>query len=77
MDEIEVFASGHMNIYAKTTKNNPKNQSCPNCLRENVLTPEDIRRGNVCRACNKEMLKKQKAMIKQWEKEDKEAGLID
>jgi len=74
-EQIEVFADGHMNIYARVSKNNPKNQPCPKCHRENVLTPKDVAGKNICRVCNKEMLKEQKKMLKQWEKEDKKAGL--
>lgn len=63
---IEIYASGHKNIYARSSKNNPRNQACPRCKRENVLTPEDIRRGNVCRTCDKEIIKEQRKKIKEW-----------
>jgi hypothetical protein len=33
------------------TKTNPRNLSCPNCKRRNVLTPADRARGYQCDAC--------------------------
>lgn len=32
-------------------KGNPRNRSCPNCKRRNVLTPADVARGYQCDAC--------------------------
>ena len=32
-------------------KGNPRNLSCPNCKRRNVLTPADRARGYQCDAC--------------------------
>mgnify|MGYP000846714342 CR=1 FL=1 len=75
-DTFEVF-SGHKNIYARVSKKNPMNQPCPRCGKENSLTPKDIEIGNVCKDCDKEDEEKRIAMLKQWEKEDREMGLID
>lgn len=33
------------------TLTNPRNQPCPTCGRENVLTPEDVRLGYQCDRC--------------------------
>jgi hypothetical protein len=32
-------------------KGNPRNRSCPNCKRRNVLTPADVARGYQCDSC--------------------------
>lgn len=33
------------------TKSNPRNRSCPNCGRRNVLTPKDVALGYQCDRC--------------------------
>ena len=33
------------------TEDNPRNQPCPNCGAENVLTPLDVARGYQCDRC--------------------------
>lgn len=75
-DTFEIFA-GHRNVYARVSKKNPKNQQCPRCGKENTLTPIDIEMGNVCKDCDKEDEEKRIALLNQWEKEDREMGLID
>jgi hypothetical protein len=32
-------------------RGNPRNRSCPNCKRRNVLTPADVARGYQCDRC--------------------------
>lgn len=32
-------------------RGNPRNRSCPNCKRRNVLTPADVAAGYQCDAC--------------------------
>jgi len=32
-------------------KGNPRNRSCPNCKRRNVLTPADVAQGYQCDRC--------------------------
>ena len=33
------------------TRSNPRNQPCPTCKAEDVLTPADVRRGYQCDRC--------------------------
>ena len=35
----------------RARKGNPRNRSCPNCKRRNVLTPADVAQGYQCDAC--------------------------
>lgn len=48
----ETFADpGGNSALRAATADNPRNLPCPNCGAEDVLTPEDRRRGYQCDAC--------------------------
>lgn len=51
-DDRSEFADPHGNSALRAaTKDNPRNLPCPNCGRENVLTPADRARGYQCDFC--------------------------
>jgi hypothetical protein len=53
-DEIDGvgFANpGGNSALRAATKDNPRNLPCPECQRENVLTPVDVARGYICDVC--------------------------
>jgi len=35
----------------RSSYRNPRNQPCPTCKRENMLTPADVKRGYQCDYC--------------------------
>ena len=50
---VEMFAEpGGNSALRRASKSNPRNLSCPTCGAENVLTPEDARRGYQCNRCS-------------------------
>jgi len=51
-DICETYADpGGNSALRAATKSNPRNKSCPNCKRRNMLTPEDVARGYQCDSC--------------------------
>lgn len=51
-DEREMFADpGGRSALRASGPGNPRNLSCPNCKRRNVLTRADRDRGYVCDSC--------------------------
>lgn len=48
---IEFADPGGRSALRASSKSNPRNRSCPNCGRRNVLTPADIAAGYQCDAC--------------------------
>lgn len=50
-DGIEFADPGGRSALRAATKDNPRNLPCPNCGRENRLTPADRARGYQCDAC--------------------------
>jgi hypothetical protein len=53
---VERFADpgGDSALHA-ASKDNPRNLPCPNCGRENMLTPRDRQSGYQCDICAKEL----------------------
>jgi hypothetical protein len=50
-DACDFADPGGTSALRAATKDNPRNLSCPNCKRRNVLTPADRVRGYQCDAC--------------------------
>ncbi len=51
-DPYEMFADpGGRSALRAATPDNPRNQPCPNCGAENVLTPADVVLGYQCNRC--------------------------
>ena len=51
-DDRSDFADpGGNSALRAATKNNPRNRSCPNCQRKNMLTPADMALHYVCDRC--------------------------
>lgn len=51
-DDNHIFADpGGRSALRAARKGNPRNRSCPNCKRRNVLTPADVAQGYQCDAC--------------------------
>ena len=51
-DDYNRFADpGGTSALHASSKSNPRNLSCPNCKRRNVLTPADRARGYQCDSC--------------------------
>jgi len=51
-DDRSMFADpGGRSALRRAHKGNPRNLSCPNCKRRNVLTPADRARGYQCDTC--------------------------
>ena len=51
-ERVVMFADpGGNSALRRATPDNPRNLPCPNCGAENVLTPEDRRRGYQCDRC--------------------------
>jgi hypothetical protein len=52
-DDRDDFADpGGRSALRAETEDNPRNLPCPNCERENVLTPADRARGYQCDRCS-------------------------
>ena len=49
--DISFADPGGRSALRAASKSNPRNLSCPNCKRRNVLTPADRRAGYQCNAC--------------------------
>lgn len=51
-DDRDDFADpGGRSALRAASRSNPRNQPCPTCGRENVLTPKDVQRGYQCNRC--------------------------
>jgi len=50
-EDCEFANPGSNSCLRAATKDNPRNQPCPECGQENVLTPEDVRHGYRCDDC--------------------------
>lgn len=50
-DAIQFADPGGRSALRAATKSNPRNLPCPNCGRQNVLTPADKRAGYQCDRC--------------------------
>ena len=50
-DEFGFADPGGKSALRAASKRNPRNKSCPNCGRKNVLTPADVARGYQCDSC--------------------------
>lgn len=50
-DSIDFADPGGRSALRAATRGNPRNRSCPNCKRRNVLTPADVAAGYQCNAC--------------------------
>jgi hypothetical protein len=50
-DGIEFADPGGRSALRAARRGNPRNRSCPNCKRRNVLTPADVARGYQCDRC--------------------------
>ncbi len=51
IDGVGFAAPGGNSALRAATASNPRNQPCPNCERENMLTPIDVSRGYQCDRC--------------------------
>lgn len=51
IDGVGFADPGGRSALRAETEDNPRNLSCPDCGRENVLTPLDRARGYCCDAC--------------------------
>ena len=51
IDGVGFADPGGNSALRAATKDNPRNQPCPNCERPNRLTPIDVERGYQCDAC--------------------------
>ena len=51
IDGVGFADPGGRSALRAATKGNPRNRSCPNCKRRNVLTPADVARGYQCDSC--------------------------
>lgn len=49
--DIEFADPGGRSALRVASSTNPRNQPCPNCGRENVLTLADVRLGYQCNRC--------------------------
>lgn len=51
-DDVCDFADpGGRSALRASSKSNPRNKTCPDCKRKNVLTPKDVALHYVCDAC--------------------------
>lgn len=50
-DGIDFADPGGRSALRASSKTNPRNRSCPNCKRRNVLTPADVALGYQCDSC--------------------------
>ncbi len=50
-DDIEFAEPGGRSALRAARRGNPRNRSCPNCHRRNVLTPADVAQGYQCDGC--------------------------
>ena len=50
-DRSEFADPGGNSALRRATRRNPRNLPCPQCDRENMLTPADVARGYVCDIC--------------------------
>lgn len=50
-DRSEFADPGGNSALRAATPSNPRNLPCPNCERNNRLTPEDVARGYQCDSC--------------------------
>jgi hypothetical protein len=50
-NEIAFADPGGRSALRASSRRNPRNLSCPNCGRKNVLTPADRAQGYQCDAC--------------------------
>lgn len=55
IDGVGFADPGGNSALRAATKSNPRNLPCPNCGRENVLTPIDRQRGYQCDTCADQM----------------------
>ena len=51
IDGVGFADPGGRSALRAATKGYPRNRSCPNCKRRNVLTPADVARGYQCDSC--------------------------
>ena len=51
IDGVGFADPGGRSALRAATRGNPRNRSCPNCKRRNVLTPADVARGYQCDSC--------------------------
>ncbi len=50
-DRIQFADPGSKSALRSASKSNPRNLSCPNCERPNMLTPKDSELGYQCNIC--------------------------
>ena len=50
-DDPDFADPGGRSALRAAGKGNPRNRSCPNCKRRNVLTPADVALGYQCDSC--------------------------
>lgn len=51
IDGVGFADPGGRSALRASSRSNPRNRSCPNCKRRNVLTPIDVARGYQCDRC--------------------------
>ena len=51
IDGVGFAEPGGNSALRAATRSNPRNQPCPTCERENMLTPIDVSRGYQCDRC--------------------------
>lgn len=49
--DLEFADPGGRSALRAATKDNPRNQPCPDCDAQNVLTPKDVALGYCCDGC--------------------------
>lgn len=68
--------TGRESRYVAPSEDNPMDQECPKCKKQNCLTRADIDVGNICRSCEKKRKKYTaeiaKRMEEKWKAEQKE-----
>ncbi|KKN78958.1 hypothetical protein LCGC14_0344340 [marine sediment metagenome] len=55
IDGVGFSDPGGTSALRAATRDNPRNLPCPNCGRENMLTPIDRQRGYQCDSCADEL----------------------